>query len=850
MPLERYAEKRDFAKTPEPGPSAGTDGKHELRYVIQKHAASRLHYDFRLELDGVLLSWAVPKGPSLDPKDKRLAVHVEDHPLDYADFEGVIPKGEYGGGSVIVWDTGTWEPAGDPHAAMEKGDFKFRLHGRKLRGGWVLVKLKPRGNEKGDNWLLIKERDDKVRSSDEYDVIAEEPRSALTGRTVEEVAAAGEVPADVAAADESAAAPPVSAVGSDPLVAPPELALCTLVTSAPTGPGWLAEVKYDGYRITVAVEDGSARVYSRSGADVTATYARIADAAAALPVSSALLDGEAVVLDERGASSFEALQKALGTRPESVVLVAFDLLHLNGHDLRGLPTIKRRGLLDALLEGLPSAGPLRIAPYVEGDAPALLEVACAQGLEGAVAKRADAPYPVGRTRSWLKVKCRRSQELVVGGFTLPEGSRTGFSALLVGYHAFDGGPLIYAGRVGSGFTQHELKTMRASLDSLAVDDPPFAEPPAPADKEVRWVRPELVVQVDFAEWTSEGVLRQPSYTGIRDDVDPESVKREEPEAPELEPAEEPVPDPPADTDPSAVLGVRISNPDKRLFPASDLTKLELAHYYERIAPLMLPEVAHRPLTLVRCPVGDGKGKCFYQRHPDRGMPDTVHALSHALHEHPEADEWLWVEDAAGLVALAQMGAAEIHSWLSRTDAPGRPDRLVFDLDPGPGVTWAGIVQGARVLKAELEALGLTAFVKSTGSKGLHVVAPLEPVWEFARVHALARAIADRVVADAPELYTAKMAKSQRSGRIFIDYVRNSEAASAVVPYSTRYLEGPSVALPLAWDELADDLDIRTFTPGSVLKRVSTGTDPWKDIDSASVGARVLKAAEKTLGVEG
>lgn len=816
MGLEEYRDKRDFSATPEP--AGGTPSEAKRIFVVQQHHATAMHYDFRLELDGVLLSWAVPKGPSYDPKERRLAVHVEDHPLDYAGFEGVIPKGQYGGGNVIVWDRGTWEPINDPHEGLAKGDFKFRLSGEKLTGGWVLVRLKPRPGEKRDNWLLIKERDEMARPASEFDVTRDEPLSVVSGVRVDEVGT-------VAPANS------------------PDLALCTLVSSPPAGDGWIGEVKYDGYRVRITVENGEARCFSRNGEDLTGKLGPVARAAAALPASSLLLDGEAVVFDERGVSRFGLLADALGSHPERIVFVAFDLLRRDGADLTGEPTPARKEALRDLLSGLAPDAPIRFAEYVEGGVDALMEAACAQGLEGVVAKRADAPYPSGRTRAWLKVKCRHAQEFVVGGFTDPKGSREGFGALLLGYHDAHG-RLVYAGRVGSGFSERRLREIAAALEPIERPEPPFAEPPAKLPG-AHWVEPRLVAQVAFSEWTADGLLRQPSFLGLRADADPASVVREAPVAPE--PADPPGP---ADDAPSAdgtVAGVRITNPGKRLFPDSDLTKAELARYYEAVAPLMLAEVAERPLTLVRCPVGNGTGSCFYQRHPDRGLPGPIHVLGHMLRGHEEADEWLYVRDAAGLVALAQMGVAEIHTWLSRADEPRRPDRIVFDLDPGPGVEWAHIVHAALVLRDECAALGFTPFVKTTGSKGLHVTLPIEPVWEFTRVHDLARSIAERVAAAHPDDLTPKMSKELRPGRIFVDYVRNSEAASAVAPYSTRHLEGPPVAVPLAWEELDPNDDLRRrFTPERVIERVKAGTDPWRDIDKSPAGVRVLREAEGSL----
>lgn len=808
-PLETYRAKRDLSRTPEPGGGKPSDGA--LRFVVQEHHATRLHWDFRLELDGVLVSWAVPKGPSLDPADKRLAVHVEDHPLDYAGFEGEIPAGEYGAGTVMIWDSGWWEPVGDPHAGLAKGDFKFVLHGSRLRGRWVLVRMKPRPKEHAENWLLIKERDEYVREGGE---------------------------------------PPV------------EFALCTLVKAAPSGPGWLSEVKYDGYRLTIALSGGTARCFSRNGHDVTDRFAPLARAAEALPATDAVLDGEAVVFDERGATDFGALQRALSEAPERIAFAAFDLLALNGHDTSALSTLERKDLLATLLEE-PAGAATRIvfAHHVVDDAQAFYETACAQGLEGAVFKRAEAPYPHGRTRTWLKAKCRLEGEFVVAGYTEPEGARTGFGALVLGVYG-DDGALVHAGRVGSGFSHAALTRIATLLAAIPREEPPFAQAPRTTDpRTVRWVEPVLVARVTFAEWTADGVLRQASFLGLRDDVDPKSVRREEPATTDAAPAggasgtgdawPNPEPAPAAEPAPSdsTVLGITVSNPAKRLFPESEFSKLELARYYEAVAPLMLPEVASRPLTLVRCPVGDGRGSCFYQRHPDRGLSPHLRVLPHAIADHDEADEWLLAPGPEGLVALAQMGVAEVHTWLSHADAPSRPDRIIFDLDPGPGVEWPQVVRAARAMRDECAALGFTPHVKSTGSKGLHVVLAIEPVWEFTRIRGLARGIAERVCAAHPDELTPKMAKNRRNGRIFVDYLRNSEGASAVAPYSTRHLPGPSVALPLAWEELDDaSLDIRAFTPARVLERMRAGIDPWEGLADSAAGSRVLRAAEGSFDI--
>ncbi|HEY5540779.1 MAG TPA: DNA ligase D [Coriobacteriia bacterium] len=823
MPLEEYRAKRDFAHTPEPVSGApATDGA--LTFVVQKHDARALHYDFRLELDGVLVSWAVPKGPSLDPHDKRLAVHVEDHPLDYGGFEGTIPAGEYGAGSVILWDRGTWQPLGDPHAGMARGDFKFSLQGEKLRGLWVLVRLKPRHGEKRENWLLIKERDEFARPREEYDVLAEQPDSVLGAE------GDGGNPAD-----------PQPSSAPTPFPATVDLELATLVDRPPDGEEWVAEVKYDGYRVVLALDGGQARAFTRSHADWSDRFSGLTRAAAQLPASSAVIDGEAVVFDAQGVSRFELLQKELGQHPEKVAFAAFDLLYLNGYDLRDLPLTQRKELLRDLLAEQPATAPIRYADHVAGGGAEFYRHACLADLEGIVCKRANSPYAPGRGREWVKIKCRQSQELVVGGFTEGAGSRAALGSVLVG--TYDGERLAYAGRIGSGFDEATVASLRARLDALERPDPPFDPAPHITGHIVHWTSPEVVIEAAFREWTAEGVLRQPVFLGVREDKPATDVVRERPTADE--PAVSlATPVAVAAGDHTSVLGVRITNPDKLLFPESPgFTKLDFARYYAAIAPLMLPEVAERPLTLLRCPVGQGQD-CFYQRHPDAGLPAHVHRLKHTLKSEPV--ELLYVDSAEGLVALAQMGAGEVHAWLSRTDAPTRPDRICFDLDPGPDVAWAQIRSAALLVREECERLGFSAFLKSTGSKGLHVVLPIEPVWEFDRVRAFSKHIVDRLVARHPEALVGKMAKDARGGRVFFDYLRNAEGASAVAAYSTRMKPGPSCAVPLAWDELTDDLDIRTFTPERVLARAAAGTDPWRGLADAGTGAKLLRSAEQAL----
>jgi bifunctional non-homologous end joining protein LigD len=851
MPLEEYHAKRDFGATPEP--AGGEPGpESQLRFVVQEHHARALHYDFRLELDGVLLSWAVPKGPSLDPADKRLAVHVEDHPLDYADFEGTIPAGEYGAGTVAIWDRGTWQPLGDARAGLAKGDFKFRLFGEKLTGLWVLVRMKDRGGEKRENWLLIREREktsdlaggavgvrgDGFSASGDSHPGADAPASIPAdphGPALRASEASREHLQAIPDRADAYSSKPLTAqvvASKTPFPSSVELELATLVERVPEGDDWIAEVKYDGYRVVLALEDGHARAFTRSHADWSDRFPTLTRAAQALPAASAILDGEAVVFDKAGISRFELLQRAIAEQPERIAFAAFDLLYLNGHDLRGLPLVQRKELLRELLGGPEGASPLRYTEHVVGAAADFYGQACVSDLEGIVCKRIGSRYVAGRGREWVKVKCRQTQEFVVGGFTEGAGSRAALGAVLVG--TYEGERLVYAGRVGSGLSDASALSLRGKLDTVEQPDSPFDPAPHVTGHVVHWARPETVVQVAFREWTSEGLLRQPVFLGVREDKPAPEVVREETAGAQARDA----------AAPASILGIRITNPDKTLFPDTpDFTKLDLAHYYEVVAPHMLAEIAERPLTLVRCPVGHGRD-CFYQRHPDAGLPKHVRRLAHTLKD--ETVELLYVDSAEGLIALAQMGVGEIHTWMSRTDAPTRPDRICFDLDPGPGVEWAQIRTAALAVREECAELGLSAFLKSTGSKGLHVVVPIEPVWEFERIRALAKALVDRLVARDPSSLVGKMAKSARTGRIFVDYLRNAEGASAVGAYSTRMRPGPACAIPLGWDELTDSLDIGEFTPQRVLGRLSSGIDPWHDIGAAATGARVLRSAETSL----
>lgn len=835
MPLDRYREKRDFEHTPEPDGRAHAESGSRPIFVIQKHAASRLHYDVRLEVGGVLASWAVPKGPSLDPHDKRLAVHVEDHPVEYAGFEGVIPQGEYGGGTVMVWDRGTYEPENDIVAGLEKGDVKFRLFGEKLGGSWALVRMKPRPGEKAENWLLIKHRDEFARDAGEYDVTVEQPDSAASGRTMQRIAE--ESAPETEDGLPGGTAPEGSGQADDPFPDDASMQLATLAGAAPDGPGWLHEVKYDGYRLRVALRDGRARVLTRTGADWTDRFGPLADAVSALPVRSALLDGEIVAVRPNGLSDFGELQAALADgQPEHLVYQAFDLLYLNGRDLRALPLRDRKELLETLVATAAPGSPLRYTAHVEASGPDFLGAACAASLEGAVSKRGDRPYVAGRSPDWLKTKCLLRQEFVVVGWTEPGGSRTGFGALLLGVN--EGDTLRYAGRVGTGFSGRDLASMRERLDALATASAPLEVPPSVARLSPHWVDPELVVEVAFREWTREGVVRQPSFKGLREDKPAKDVVAEG-RTDEEGPGGAQV----ADATPTGagaavgVAGVTLTNPGKVLYPGDadpsrGITKLDLARYYESIADHVLPHLTGRPLTLVRCPHGRARD-CFYQKHPDAkgGFPASLHTFT--IEERSGEQTYFYLDDLTGLISLVQLGALELHAWNSMADDPGRPDRIVFDLDPGPGVEWEQVCDAARTVRGALGALGLASFVKTTGGKGLHVVTPIVASRGYDEVRAFAHALVDTLSAADPRHFTSRMAKDLRPGRVFVDYLRNSHGATAVAAYSTRARPGAPVSVPVSWDELTGGLDPATFTTSTVPERLGTlERDPWEGYDGA------------------
>ncbi|WP_425230774.1 DNA ligase D [Sphingomonas sp.] len=808
-PLARYNAKRDFAQTAEPKGDFAPGNGHS--FMVQKHDATRLHWDFRLELDGVLKSWAVTRGPSLDPGEKRLAVRTEDHPLSYATFEGTIPKGQYGGGTVMLWDRGTWtpHPGKDPRKTLAEGHLHFTLDGERMKGGWLMIRLKPRGKERGENWLLRKLDDGEAGGTD---VLTETAlTSVATGRTMEEIAAGKVAQAmksspgrggglrtkrvvEAASRERTAGGKPLPSArkraatsrSGGGLKPPPftDPQLCTLVDTVPTGGGWLHEVKYDGYRALLAVGGGTARVYTRNGIDWTEKFAGVAAAAAALPVRSALIDGEIVAFKD-GRPDFSTLKNAISSGG-AMTCFAFDLLSLDGEDLTGLPTVERKERLRPLIgPGVNGDERLQFAEHILGPGEPLLRRMCAEGLEGVVSKLADAPYRGGRTKAWLKAKCTRRQEFVVVGWT-PSDKKRGFRALLLGVNGppENGGGLVYAGKVGTGFDQALMDELSARMKTLEQPGPTVQAPRA-AVRGARWIRPELVAEIAFTEVTPEGALRHPSFLGLRGDKPAAEVVAETPE--------------PAPAAPASAINV--SSRDRLIFPDSDVTKGELADYYALVAPAMLPWAGHRPVSLVRCPQGRGK-KCFFQKHDAGTFGEWVHHVP--VREKDGHDEdYLYVDSANGLVACVQMGTIEFHGWGSRVDALERPDRLVFDLDPDEELGFDETKKAAEHLKNQLAELGLTSFPLLSGGKGVHVVVPLKPQAEWPAVRDFAERFARALAQAEPDRFVAVMTKAKRTGKIFIDYLRNGRGATAIMPYAARARAGAPVAAPVSWTELRD-----------------------------------------------
>tara|TARA_R100001129_G_C5324641_1_gene248353 strand:+ start:2742 stop:5315 length:2574 start_codon:yes stop_codon:yes gene_type:complete len=847
--IREYNRKRDFSRTSEPKGTSRRKAKAErLGYLIQKHDATRLHYDFRLELDGVLKSWAVTRGPSFNPEDKRLAVRTEDHPLDYGQFEGVIPKKEYGGGTVMLWDTGWWEPTEDPQKGLKSGKLKFKLHGERLSGAWTLVKMRRKEGEKRDNWLLIKERDE--LADEEGDAILErETTSAATGRTMEEIAAGeGKRGKRVWHSEKSAKAnvkagaiptgkeqPKKTKSNGRKLKSPAfvEPQLATLVDDAPEGEDWLNEIKFDGYRLIVSVGKDGVTCYTRSGLDWTDKFPTIVEACEQLDCRNALIDGEAVV--ESGGSAFSALQKAIKSGGD-ISYFAFDLLELDGKDLRKKPLRERKQMLHDLIADT-GGKLLRYSEHIEGRGEDMHARLCGWDQEGMIAKRADAPYRSGRSRDWLKIKCTKRQELVIGGYSPSDKVGRPFASILLG--AYEGNTLVYRGRVGTGFNEARMDELSALFDTRGRKTSPFDAVPDDIARDAVWLTPNLVAEVDFAEFTADGHVRHGVYKGLREDKEARDVvlesKAKAPSSSGKRGGKK------TGASDNTVAGVKISSGDRVVFDDGKITKLDIARYYGDVAEHLLKYAAGHPVSFLRAPDGDIK-KTFFQKHAGEGFPDQIRRIPIEESSGKTAD-YMVLDEANDLAGAAQMGTMEFHIWGSAEDNLDKPDRMVFDLDPDEGLDFKTVVKAAIEVRDVLEATGLKSLPMVTGGKGVHVVVPLERRADFDHVKTFARALAGKLADAAPKRYTATMSKAKRKGRIFIDWLRNERGSTAIAPYSIRAREGGPVAVPVSWDELKMLKSANGFHINDVLERLDNGTDPWAEADnwSQSVTKKMIEA---------
>jgi len=814
--LKRYRSKRDFKITAEPyGGGESTPGR--LQFVVQKHWASRLHYDFRLELDGTMKSWAVPKGPSFDPADKRMAVPVEDHPVAYNSFEGQIPEKQYGAGKVIIWDKGTWEPAGDARKGYRAGKLKFLLHGHKLKGGWTLVRMRGRSDqrEKQDPWLLIKERDVEARPASDFSVVDEMPDSV-----------AGLQPMPSKARHSPGAGTRVSVGGvKRPLPATLSPVLATLVDRPPGEPDqWLFEIKFDGYRLLARVGGRRVRLFTRNGHDWTAKLPHLAKTLQGMQLKPGWLDGEIVMPRGRGGSpSFQALQNAFETdSTRDLVYYLFDVPWYAGRDLTRVPLVDRRALLQEILAD-PPAG-IRFSETFDAPPEQLVASACKLGLEGVIGKRRDSPYSGRRTPDWIKLKCSQRQEFVVVGWTDPQGSRRGFGALLLGAHDADG-RLVYAGKVGTGFDGRSLADIHGKLGRIAAKKPAVTVP-AGIGRRAHWVQPRWVAEVSFAEWTADRHIRHPVFHALRTDKPARVILREEPEVkPTLPPR------------------LRVSHPDRIVDASIKATKIEIVRYYGLVGPLMMEHLRGRPVSLLRAPEGV-EGEMFFQKHLERAAMEGVTPLDRKLDRKHEP--LLEISSPMGLLSAAQMNVIEFHTWNAVKTHIDRPDRLTFDLDPGTGVPWKAMQQAAGLLHTLLDELGLPAFLKTSGGKGLHVVTPIRRQYDWDTVKAFSEAVVRHMAATLPELFVAKSGPRNRVGRIFIDYLRNGFGATTACAWSLRARPGLGISLPIAWDELPKVRSAAQWSLRNVHQRLDRGNEPWagygRSAGSLTGARRLFEAA--------
>jgi bifunctional non-homologous end joining protein LigD len=814
--LKEYNKKRNFENTLEPestniGEYIGTEKPEEhLRFVVQHHLARRDHFDFRLEWNGSLLSWAVPKGPSYNNHDKRLAVQVENHPLEYRNFEGTIPKGEYGGGIVMLWDEGYWVPESNVDEGLRNGSLKFSLKGKRLKGKWALVRLKVKENEKSkDNWLLLKEKDEYAKT---VDGISDFSTSIKTGRTMTEINQG---------AEDKIIKNPISHA---------DVQLAKLVNTAPEGDNWLYELKYDGYRILAYIEDNNAKLITRNGNDLTNRFKDIASSLIDFAVGRAMiLDGEMVITDEEGKTDFQALQNYMrNPSDQNLTYIIFDILALDGADLRERHLIDRKNMLDTLMKDAPKN--LYYSKYIKGNGNDNFVAACKLNLEGIVGKKADSVYSGTRNGDWIKLKCDKRQEFVIGGYTLSDKKTSGISSILLGFYENEN--LIYAGRAGTGFTENSMKELEIKFKSIIKKETPFKETQkSKKNEDIIWLEPIMVAEIKFAEWTKENLLRQASFKGIRTDKEPKEIVMEKAdiktmsnEKLEEQSSAKNLKRPKKIKDDIInVNGIKITNPDKVMFEDSEIKKIDIAKYYEKVSKRMLPYVGNRILSIVRCPKGIA-GSCFFKKHPSAVNKGVV--IMPIMTSSGEREDYFYVENVFGLISEAQMGTLEFHIWGSRIDNLEKPDMMVFDLDPDEGMELKQVRQGVKDIKKILDKLSLKSYLKTSGGKGYHVVVPFIPSVEWNTFRDFAKRIAEVMEKNWPDRYTSNIRKDKRKNKIFIDWVRNGRGATSVAPYSIRARKGANVSMPITWKEL-DTVAPDGVNMADALTRIN-GNDPWKD----------------------
>ena len=835
MALEEYHRKRDFRQTPEPAGSSAAKTRPDsetLSFVVQKHWATRLHYDFRLELDGTMKSWAIPKGPSFDSNDKRMAIHVEDHPISYNRFEGRIPAGQYGAGKVIIWDKGTWIPLQDPRKGYRDGKLKFELLGQKLKGHWTLVRMNNTEKRKQEPWLLIKEKDEYVRPSSEYSVVDELPDSVAGLESLHSKKTAKPAAASTMGRQQYALAlglPERAIKAPLPLTLQPQLA--TLVDSLPAHPAdWIYEIKFDGYRILCRIEGGKIQLLTRNGNDWSHKLPDLVKALGKMGLKSGWLDGEIVVPGENGIPDFQALQNAFdSSRTQGIVYYLFDIPFYDGYDLRDAPVTERRAFLKTFFEKSPPDA-VRFSETFGARAADIVASACHMGLEGVIGKHTTSTYVSRRSSYWIKLKCGQRQEFVIGGYIHPQGSRIGLGSLLLGVYD-DDKQLRYAGNVGTGFSDKTLHELKEKLKGIGSTRSPFNEA-TDIDRKAHWVMPTLVAEVSFGEWTRDGRIRHSVFHGLRTDKKAVAITREKPVHPIIE-------KPAIMT--SIPTSLRVTHPQRVIDPSTGFTKMELIRYYSLVAPLMLEHLKGRPVSLVRAP-GGITGQLFFQKHWEKENMPGVNQLDAALD--PGHEPLLEISTTEGLLSAAQMNVVEFHTWNATKNAIGKPDRITFDLDPGEGVTWKLIQESAQLVRAFLNELGLKSFLKTSGGKGLHVAVPIKRLRDWDTVKDFSQAIVQHLARTIPQRFVAKSGSRNRVGKIFIDYLRNGFGATTVSAWSVRAREGLGVSVPVAWEELEALTSASHWSASNIHERLDKGNEPWIDYD---VTKQSILPAMKILG---